>query len=166
MANVLLFIFLQVISSVIVFFIIKASMEKRFKVSSVIAKLQEELNSIMVELNQATEKNIELIEDKIHGLSELLEAADKKIVVLKRETEKLEVSKNVYNQIQKNKSPVMNPPLPSVAGLTKPVNEGLGRQEQVIKLYKEGFSKDVIANHMGITVGEVELIISVMESKI
>ena len=56
-----------------------------------IAEIRDEVSRLLVELNRTTDRNIALIEDRIASLNELLSSADKKIGLLRRETEKHDV---------------------------------------------------------------------------
>jgi len=64
-----------------------------------IAELRDEVSRLVVELNQTTERNVALLEDRISGLSELLGAADRKMALLAREIEKHDVGAKVYSRL-------------------------------------------------------------------
>jgi predicted DNA-binding protein YlxM (UPF0122 family) len=145
---------IQFLAFFIIYFMLRRWIERRVKPDEVGRKLRDELESIMVELNRTTEQNIELIEDKINRLQELLAEADKKLSVLKREAEKHEISRSIYDQIRSGR-----------AGSKQGEVGDRKIQKEVIKLHKEGFSPGVIAGYLGTTVGEVELIISLQNSK-
>ena len=86
-----------------VVFLVYRSLRKRIDASSAAADLLDqiraEIGQIMTELNQVTDRNIGLVEGKIAELSRTLEEADKKIVLLSREGEKLSVGKR-YSQLK------------------------------------------------------------------
>ena len=148
---------IQILGFIIIYFMLKRWIERRIKPDEVGRKVQDELGSIIVELNKTTEQNIELIEDKIARLQELLVEADKKLSLLKREAEKHEISRSIYDQISSGRT------------RSQPGETGQGGdrniKREVIRLHKEGFSPGVIAGYVGTTVGEVELIISLQNSK-
>ena len=127
------------------------------------AEIREELASVMVEMNRTTERNIALLEDRIGRLSQLLADADRKIALLRRESEKHETSRMVYTHLAKAaaEKPLAQPPPQAAAESARapaPPEETL--ESKVMRLEREGFSPAVIANRVGSTVGEVELIIS------
>ncbi len=64
-----------------------------------IAELREEVSRLVVELNQTTERNVALLEDRVSGLGELLTAADRKMALLQREIEKHDVGTRVYSRL-------------------------------------------------------------------
>ena len=64
-----------------------------------IAELREEVSRLVVELNQTTERNVALLEDRITGLTDLLAASDRKIGLLRREIERHDVGAQVYSRL-------------------------------------------------------------------
>jgi len=74
-----------------------------------------------------------------------LEKADRKISVLRREIEKHELSGKVYSELAEQRGQKME-------------EEDL--QSQVLRLNRQGISASVIAKRLGITLAEIELIIS------
>ena len=145
---------IQILGFLVVYFFLKRWIERRIKPDEMGQKIQDELGSIMVELNRTTEQNIQLIEDKIGTLKELLAKVDKTLSVLKRESEKHDISRSIYDQIRQ--------------GQVRDERGQIGDrniQKEVMRLHGEGFSPSVIAGHLGTTVGEVELIISLEHSK-
>ncbi len=135
------------------------------------AEIREELASVMVEMNRTTERNIALLEDRIGQLNQLLADADRKIALLRRESEKHETSRMVYTHLAKAAAdkPQAAPPQQAGADTRADDRAENGRapaapaetlESRVLRLEREGFSAAVIANRVGSTIGEVELIIS------
>ena len=139
---------------VVLYLILKRKIEKSVNPRALIDEIRVEVDRIILELNNTTERNISLIEDKMNQLSELLEKADKKIMLLSRESEKYNISKEYSNILQKAKKRDVP---------DKNHIEETDMKEKVLKLYREGFSPSVIANHTNLPIGEVELIISLTE---
>ncbi len=86
-----------------VVFLAYRSLRRRIDAASastdLINQVRAEIGQIITELNQVTDRNIGLVEGKIAELSRTLEEADKKIVLLSREGEKLSVGKR-YSQLR------------------------------------------------------------------
>ncbi len=169
MISILAVVAIQILGFVLILLFLRRWLRRNANAEAVTRKVREELSSLLVELNKTTEQNINLIEDKVESLNRLIDRADKKIGLLKRETEKHEVSRAVYSRINETRPPAgSGGAAAGGAGSGEPgVREGppAGLAEKVIKLYREGFSAGVIAGHLGTTVGEVELIISLQEGK-
>ena len=105
---------------------------------------------MLVELNQTTERNIALLENKLNYLNSVMEQADKKIKVLEREKEKQDLSRKIYSELNRNK---------------RTVAEEKDYQEEVINLFNSGVAENVIAKRLNLPIGEVQLIISLNSSK-
>lgn len=156
------------------------------------AKIREELNLLLIELNQTTDRNITLIEDRITTLKKLIEEADKRIRVLNQETSRKVVESTIYNRLGKLRDEVS-------AAIHTPTNDsqlsndharnsetGADKnsetketipfiklshhnvtkneiKEKVINLYKQGLDKELIANRLGISLSEVELVIDLYQ---
>ncbi len=136
----------------LIYLILKKKIEKSNDPAAMLDKIREEVTGIIVELNKTTDRNIALIEDKMNSLMDLLEKADIKISLLRREGEKHEVSKKVYSHIARNKTP-------------EAAEKSLDTRAEVLRMHGSGFSNPLISRRIGITLGEVELIISLNERK-
>ena len=137
------------------YLILKRKIDKIANTDSQLEEVREEVARVIIELNQTTERNIALIEDRISRLVELLSTADKKIGLLKRESEKHEVSQRVYSEL--SAKPVVKVP--------KNSSPKKDNQQEILRLYLAGFTPRVIARRMALSLGEVELIISLSERK-
>ncbi|MCX7032013.1 MAG: hypothetical protein NTU62_18090 [Spirochaetes bacterium] len=80
-------------------FLLRGWLARRLSVPRQAADLGEEVGRLVVELNQATERNVVLLEDRVSALNDLMAAADKKIGVLRREIERHEAGTRVYGQL-------------------------------------------------------------------
>jgi len=152
----LIFLALLIVSGLIVIYLsLRQFVKSWFRNNSHLSTIQKEVEKVIVELNNTTARNIDLIETRVKELKELLTTVDKRISLLKREEEKHELSKTVYTAII-NKSEAK-------AKESNGENSGPGLKERILNLYYAGFSSQAIAAKVGKTVGEVELIISLAE---
>jgi hypothetical protein len=83
----------------IVYLLLRDRVRRAASTESRIAEIREEVSRLLVELNQATDRNIALMEDKITVLNEAISTADKKIGLLRRETEKHDVGSQIYSRL-------------------------------------------------------------------
>ena len=150
MTTILIAILLQVLGFFLIYLVLRRRIDSSADPGTVIQKMRDELNSIMVEINRTTDQNIGILEDKIKQLSELVTLADKKLTLLRREEEKQGISERILKRAQQSLE-------------SRP--QGETTQAKVLRLYGEGSSADVIAGQVGTTVGEVELIISLDSRK-
>ena len=131
----------------IVYLILRARLNKSVDPKAILETIREEVDRIIVELNSTTDRNITLLEDKVQSLTTLLEQADKKVGILRREIEKHEMSVKVYSQLAGSGKGTQKADEPD-------------RQSQVLNLHRQGISPSAIAKRLGITLAEIELIIS------
>lgn len=141
--------------SVLLFFYIvfKKRIDKVLSTEDIIKTVREEIDQMIVELNQTTNRNIGLVEESINRLTEVLRKADKSIVMLSRETEKQKKSDEAYTNLKPKTIPVPEQ--------KPPENKQKTIQEKVMELYNKGLSPGIISNRLDISVGEIDLIISI-----
>lgn len=133
---------------------------KKLNKSNVIGQLQSEISELVLELNLTTDRNINILEEKIGSLTRLLNDADKRIKILGSESERNRSESVVYNQLGR-----INDKQPSVErSAAIPVVE-ISKKDRIAELHNNGFTTTVIASRVGSTVGEVELIISLIEGR-
>ena len=140
----------------VVYFLLKKKIARALSSAAVLREVREEVNRILVELNQTTHRNVTLIEDRIAALSELLARADKKIALVRREEEKKELADRLYTELaarRREAAPVEAPP----------AQEKPDRMEEAVRLAQAGLSPALISRRLGLTRGEVELILSLAE---
>ncbi len=133
---------------------------KKLNKSNVIDQLQSEISELILELNLTTDRNINILEEKISSLTRLLNDADKRIKILGTESERNKSESVVYNQlgrINDNQHLVES-------SATIPVVK-ISKKDRIVELHNNGFTTTVIASRVGSTVGEVELIISLIEGR-
>lgn len=143
----------------VVYLLLKRRLARALNAARLLGEVREEVNHILVELNQTTNRNITLIEDRISRLNEALGRADKKIVLLEREVEKQELAARLYSELA-SRRPIAGEEPPSPESPPEPNREGVDRNEEVVRLARSGLSPALIGRRLGITLGEVELIIS------
>jgi hypothetical protein len=129
----------------VVYLILKSRLKILVDPKTVLDSIRDEVDRIIAELNSTTDRNITLLEDKVQALSALLEQADKKISILRREIEKHELSARVYSELAGRRA-------------QEPPEEDL--HTRVVRLHRQGISTSAIARQLGIALAEIELIIS------
>lgn len=150
MESIFIIVAIQLIGLLAIYLILRNKIHKHYNAAAQIENIRKEVEKVLVQINQTTAHNIELIEHRINSLREIMGNTDKRIKLLKREEEKHDISQKVYSDIMKKDNLNVSQP---------PVDI----KESVIKLYENGFNFDVIAQQLGIPLGEVELIISLKQ---
>jgi hypothetical protein len=96
---------------IIIYAVLKDRLRRATTAEAQIAEIRDEVSSLLVELNQTTDRNIVLMEDRIASLNDLLAAADKKIGLLQREIEKHDVGTKIYSRLAEGRpAPSSAPP--------------------------------------------------------
>ncbi|MBN1649357.1 MAG: hypothetical protein JW874_15070 [Spirochaetales bacterium] len=109
------------------------------------------IQTLVIEMNNTTDRNIVLIEERINELKNLIEQADKRITVLKKE------QKQGLGQIKKDE--------PAAPIISFSVPKKLTFRDQVMDLHDKGLEAKIIATRLKANIGEVELIISLAKGK-
>ena len=139
--------------------------ERRIEPTAVLNQIRGEVDELIVEFNQTTERNIGLLEERIVRLNRLIETADRRVAVLRRELDAHESGTRVYSDIVQQAA-VQRRQEHEQQQADKQ-NEGgtEDRRTQIIELYEKGIAPNIIAARVGTTVGEVELIVSMRRRK-
>ncbi len=143
------------------YIILKSKINKSLKSTAVLEQIRKEINKLIVELNQTTERNISLIENRVTRLNEILEKADKRIKVLNREVIKTETGKELYSNLSLK---IPANPVKEKTNIKIDKND-MTKREEVMNYFHKGIDPKIIASRTGFPVGEVELIISLAKGK-
>ena len=173
MPELIILIIVNALLIFLIFFYFRRKFHNLIKNESLLIQVREEIQGLIIELNQTTERNLSLTEERIRRLTDLLEKADKTIVLLDRETKKTERVEKTYTDI-KPKSPFHAPKAAtkeegnreadvSVSTSGNNTSPKKSSREKVLELTRQGISPNIIASKLGKTIGEVELIISLGE---
>jgi len=73
--------------------------ENRMKPDELVRQLREEVNGVIVELNQATDRNVSIIEDRLETINKTIARADRAVKVLQGEVERRAEGQRRYNEL-------------------------------------------------------------------
>lgn len=110
--TILIMLLVDVGGLIVVYALLRDRLRRATTAEAQIADIREEVSSLLVELNQTTDRNIVLMEDRIGSLNDLLSAADKKIGLLHREIEKHDVGAKIYSRLAETRPAAGGPPAP------------------------------------------------------
>jgi hypothetical protein len=182
-----------------------AYLKRRTGQDRILAEFREEVNKLIAAIDDATDRDALLVEERVKSLKALLADVDKRMGVYAREMDRRRVQERAYAGLGKThwtepsaresppvekktedgKGPVLpqkaeegppeaeekNSPAPGeleppsaprfiqAAREIKP--KPLPLKEQVEKLAREGFSANVIAARLGVSISEVELALAI-----
>ena len=97
--TLLVLIAVNLIGYLVVYLLLREKVRRASSAQAAVSEVREEVNRLIVELNQTADRNVALLEDRIAGLAELLSKADKKMGLLRRESEKHDMGAQVYGRI-------------------------------------------------------------------
>ncbi|MFP4378667.1 MAG: DUF6115 domain-containing protein [Spirochaetales bacterium] len=173
---------LSIIAITVVAVALNGRIRARTSQQAALDEIKREVGSIITELNQTTERNIELVENRIETLRELIGEADRRVKALKRDIashqqagvrydsrgtlqreDHLESALRNAPSIEEREAPIE--PTESYRRASPPdtPETRANVREQVRALYLQGLSLERIAVRVGVTVGEVELILSLQQ---
>lgn len=172
-----------------VYFYYKGTGEKK-RGFLLLKEIRSQLNSILSDFDQATNRNVSILEMKINELNQVLLTADKRIVLLNDKIKKDSAVKEIYTHLEEN-LPIQNrikvqsefqfenqPKEKKLSDSEVQSTEHFlgeeladkskkipfsGIKNNVLYLFKTGLSVKEIANKLSITQSEVNLIISLKQ---
>lgn len=183
MGRTLLIIAAVLLGYAVVYLLLKKKIARTLSSAEILREIREEVDRLQVELNQTTNRNITLLEDRIAALGEALGKADRKIALVRRETEKRELAGKLYSELSARRAPTGGPaeapppagpqpaaesPAETPAGALMEApeeapEEAPDKRAQALRLAQGGLAPSLIARRLGLTLGEVELILSLAE---
>ena len=89
----------------LIYVLLRDRVRRATTADSQIAEIRDEVSRLLVELNQVTDRNIALVEERMTALSELLAVADKKLGLLRRESDKHDVGTRIYSRLAEGRTP-------------------------------------------------------------
>jgi hypothetical protein len=181
---------ITVILVAIAYLVLNRSIRTRTSQQVALDEIKREVGAVITELNQTTERNIELIEARISELEKLIQQADGRVRALKHELSSSVVNERYSSSGRKtgdrrvdqsDASSLAERNVPeertlrargeesheeigyerSAESLRPP--EPVPLRQRVRELYLQGIPLDRIASIVGKTIGEIELIVSLEE---
>ena len=153
----------------VIYIFLSRRIERLTDTGKITKEIAGELDLILAEINQATDRNVMIIEDKINELDKAIEKAEHRISLLKKgeavsppgaaEIKKTELT---YSHLSR---------MSSMSGMVTPLKveekkaDEVDERQRVIDLYRSGLDASLIAAGTGLNIGEIELIISLYREK-
>lgn len=164
MQNVLVFLAATALGFVAAYFSLKRSVRRHLDPSAVLEEIRSEVDGLIVELNETTERNVAILEDRIAELTRAVERADRRIGVLRKEAERREESLEAYRALGAQMAPPRADGQEAREAVVASVGDAQRQvREQVMRLHRSGVSVAAIARKVDMPPGEVELVISLGE---
>jgi len=177
----------------IMFFYFSWYIKRRISSSELLAERQKEVYRLIAEIDSITDRDAQLVEERIKTLRTLLDDTEKRIAVYVNELEKSRTSEALYTSLGRGirdalNTPVKPAPAPVEVLSNQPaltvirnnttasppaaqqheVSAPLSGQQirpQIDLLIGEGFSQSEIASRLGISIAEVNLAMNLIGRK-
>jgi len=148
------------------FLLLKAFVRRRTSPDYILELLQEEVRQLEADIDEKTEQNLLLLEEKINALRGISSEAERRIAVLNRELEKQ--NKETLTMAVLNKKPLVErlevkeepQPLHVTHSREKLAIKPRPVTERIAELQKAGFSPELIAKRLKLNPGEVQFYFS------
>ena len=182
----LLFSALAFLFSLFSFLFFKFYLKKRTSKDYILSEYWDEANQIIKTINQATERDLSLIEERQQNLRILLQETEKRISVYIKEVERSQEAEAVHAQLSSQRKSSGEAyqelgkkrykmkeqallPLEELKENERPENEAKledkALSEQIISLLHSGFSVPLIASSLKISIAEVEIAAAMLEGR-
>ena len=160
------------------FLYFRSYLNKKTSYEGILKDVREEISRLLRSLDDITDKNITLIEDREKRLKELLEETDRRMTIYYREIDRRENSERTYREMGtrlvkeaaliKPQVPQAQVPEPYNAATSSPLPVNVPAptvEEQIRELVRSGISPETIASRLGISVSEAEFVADIESRK-
>ncbi|SCW32688.1 hypothetical protein SAMN02983004_00587 [Borreliella japonica] len=161
-----MFIVFYFILIIFIFIYFHVYVNLKIKSNSILRKFKSEVDKTIIEINQATDRNINIIEIKIESLNRIIKEVDERIEILDQRLLGFNNGSIPGNNsssfgsksdgIYKNNLDYSMPTIEKNI-----IKESYNVRNQIILLHEQGMSFEAIAKKFKLDLGEVELIVSI-----
>lgn len=116
-----------------IWFILRARVGRYLELESLLSGVREEARALITEMNETADRNVSLVEDRMKSLGELLDEADRRMGLVRRELGARSAEREVYARLSKRRpivpseEPAQAPTAPRAARAPSPAaGEGAG----------------------------------------
>ena len=99
MSTIAILVALDLLGLGAIWLYVKSQLRKALELDSLLLNIRNEVGILTTELNQTTDRNISLVEDRMEALRSLLDEADRRMGVLRKEVETKAVEREVYSRL-------------------------------------------------------------------
>jgi len=171
------------------FFYFKRYIKRRTSESKLLDEHRTEAHSLIVEINAATDRSVQLVEDRLETLKKIQADTDKRISVYVRELEKSRNGEALYTSLGRGIRSALNtqvepppekpeapkfyvvkqdPPEPPQETAVQPPPKNQSKRQiraQIDELIEEGFTPEQIASRLEVGIAEVSLAMNLNRQK-
>ncbi|MBN2509608.1 MAG: hypothetical protein JXB03_05000 [Spirochaetales bacterium] len=139
-----------------IYYLVRREIKRTVNPRDILKAIEADINSVLTELNNTTDRNVTIIEEATEHLKKVIEDADKRIRILEKAGGRKQGEDYSFLKSQAVPIQIKDPaPQPVVSKGT------VSNKEKVLTMYRQGFNAGIIAQRLEMPLGEVELIISI-----
>ena len=181
----LLFSASALLITIVSFLFFKSYLKHRTGQERILTEFRQEVNSILKTIDETTDRDISLLEDREKRLKNLLAEVDKRLILYIREMEqhtKIEKAHAALPALEKKSAPTYEAlgkkrlkskiseeeapkPEPKPESPPPPVSPPPSTGEQIRSLMRSGLTDAAIASRLGISIAEVEFVAALQERR-
>lgn len=177
------------LANLTVMFVFYVRMKNRFSEKRILSDIRNEVEQLVTELGRETDRDVDILENRIQSLRDLMDEADRRILLADREDRKRVtqpvIPKHPADMVPEtpvkkqspdsetgnpgpkaSSEPVTIYTRPRIARSSKELSIEIPVREQVIHMAKKNISPEMIAKTTGISQGEVDLILAMNDSSL
>jgi hypothetical protein len=147
-------------SMVLLYYFLKRKVDKTYNQGVFLDRVEKEVGTIITELNQTTERNIQLIENKLDSLRSLSTKVDYVIRQAEEDLGRLQDEAEILRRRDRSPGqPHYNQPrVPKIE--EEPLDPREQKKRQVSQLVLQGLELSEVSEKTGMSIGEIELIMA------
>ena len=160
------------IINLVVLFAAFIRLKDRFSSARILGDIRSEIDRLIMDLGRETDRDVAILEDRIRGLRELMDEADRRILLADREESKSKTSPEIPapevtpEQTPEQTEPVIIYTKPRISRRESQIEPEIPVRERAIQMARKDISPEIIAKTLGISQGEVDLILTMNDSSL
>ena len=160
------------IINLVVLFAAFIRLKDRFSSTRILGDIRSEIDRLIMDLGRETDRDVAILEDRIRGLRELMDEADRRILLADREESKRKTLPEIPapevtpEQTPEQTEPVIIYTKPRISRRESQIEAEIPVRERAIQMARKDISPEIIAKTLGISQGEVDLILTMNNSSL
>lgn len=99
MSIAVLLVSLDLLGLVAIWLFVRARLNRALELENMVAEVRKEVRALNIELNETADRNISLVEDRMQALHGLLDEADRRMGIMRREIDNRASEREVYSKL-------------------------------------------------------------------
>lgn len=171
------------VSFAVLYLLVDRRIRRRVDPETILAQIRGEIEGLILELNQTADRNLTLLEEKMGAVKDVLEQAERRVAVLKREARAVDQAAHAYAALREDPLPTEDGAAPPRGAGKRATGRARGRRAaippatptpaedaaevraRIVSLHRAGISAESIVSRLKVPRATVELIVSLEEGR-